>query len=580
MLMLFFSLSVIITITYAYFLTRTVNLRVITNLVTNYNIETLINKSSLLDTKLEQYDLLLNEITTNQEYRDILQIQDPDSYQSAVAVGKFGNDTANIAIQLQTEYLCSIVLRSPYQAFFSPTDTQYLGNTKNGTDIGDYANSLYKQLERNQGRLTFIKTDDYRFNLNKDYQCFVMGRMINRLDSKELGYAMLFIKYDFFKNVLDDLSTDNNSSLCILDANNDVMYSYRESDTDIRNLQALFGDLPGNGNYKIIKDAQGRSTLVSYYRSSYTGWTILKSTPLSSVLNGIQMNNTLTVLFCMIFVILAIILANYISATISKPIKNIIGTMRGISAGDMSLRAKTYESSEVRELGLHFNNMLGKINKLIEENDEKQREMIQIELSMLQMQINPHFLYNTLSSVRWISMMNKQDQITKIIESLSKLIMNTYKKIGTTITVEEELSIVEDYVAIMKIRYSNFNLKVDCSAELLSYRIPKLLLQPFIENAIIHGFSKINVMGQIQISFKKDKDALLIRIADNGTGMDETMKKTILEQNVNDDSGFNGIGIGNVNRRIKLHYGDAYGISILDNEPNGTIIEIRLAAGL
>jgi two-component system sensor histidine kinase YesM len=158
--------------------------------------------------------------------------------------------------------------------------------------------------------------------------------------------------------------------------------------------------------------------------------------------------------------------------------------------------------------------------------------------------------------------------------------MNTYKKIGTTITVEEELSIVEDYVAIMKIRYSNFNLKVDCSAELLSYRIPKLLLQPFIENAIIHGFSKINVMGQIQISFKKDKDALLIRIADNGTGMDETMKKTILEQNVNDDSGFNGIGIGNVNRRIKLHYGDAYGISILDNEPNGTIIEIRLAAGL
>lgn len=574
-LIFFFSLFVIISVFFTYMVSNNVFLNIIIQLLDNFSIETVQNKVNLLDMNLKQYDMLLRDIIANQEIQKVMLLERNDTYENAVFYNKFNSTSSNIAIQLQTSDLRSILLRSKYNIYNSPTGVVYTGSSKNNSGIEEYDNTLYKLIRLNDGRITFLNTEDYQFSINKFYRCFAMGRLFKETNGNEIGYTIAFINYDFFNNIFDGTSLSRNSTLCIFSGDKKIVYSQSNNTDNINFLQDNFGELPRGKNSLIVRN-NGTPFLVTYYTSGYSNWTLVYMVPISELFGGIQFNRNFSILFCILFIVLSIMVAVYISASMTKPIKGLMRTMRGISSGDMSLRADIHGGMEIKELCIHFNRMIEEINSLIRENDKKQKALVKTELTMLQAQINPHFLYNTLNSIRWISIINKQDQIKNLIDSLSNLIMNTFRNTDVLISIEDELSILESYICLMKVRYSNFNVKVDIEDNDRKLKILKFILQPFIENSIIYGFNKIDYIGMIKISFKNENGALHIAIADSGTGISDEVRLKIAQQKDEGNSLFNSIGISNVNKRIQLHYGSNYGVEICNNEPTGIIIRIVL----
>jgi sensor histidine kinase YesM len=574
-LIIVLSFFIIVSVLFTYLLSNYVFMNIITSLLDSFSVETMQNKTNLLDTNIKQYDLLLRDIMVNQAVRDGLNLKETGTYENAQFADRFASIYSSIAIQLQTSDLFCLLLKSHIDTYYSPrANMLYAGTATNGANIAQYTNALYQLIQANQGKITFLPTDDYLFTPNQPRKMFAIGRLIKEFDGRENGYIIAFIDYDFFDKVLADSSTMQNETFAIFDPSGDIIYSRSNSSADVRYLQRYVGTLPREAHSRLMTYNQALY-LVTYYTSSYSGWTLVNMVPMSELYRGMQVNRYLVIVFSILFIILSIIVAIYITFSITHPIKRLIYVMRGISAGDMSLRAEIDEGPEMRELGSYFNAMVEELNQLIAENEQKQKALVKTELSMLQAQINPHFLYNTLNSIRWISIINKQDQIKNMVDSLAKLIMNTFRKSDSEINIEDELNILDSYINLMKVRYTQFNVIVKMEGDIGHLKILKFILQPFIENSILYGFSDIDYLGEIQISFARQDAMLHIDIADNGKGRPEDIFAR-LAQKKEEYSQFNNIGIPNVEKRIQLHYGDRYGLEVLANEPCGVLIRIKL----
>jgi two-component system sensor histidine kinase YesM len=420
-----------------------------------------------------------------------------------------------------------------------------------------------------------LDTDNYQFSRGITDNCFAVGRLVKQYDGAELGSIIIFIKSQIFDDVLNITPSDENSSLYIVSQDGAMIYSHQNSAKALSVLNENYANLPAGRNSEVISE-KGSSYLITYYTSAYSGWTMVNITPISYLLNGFVVNRNLTFLFCLLFILIAVIVAIYISGSITEPVKQIMLAMRGVSSGNMSLRIRTSGGREIKELGDHFNSMIEKIGLLMEENNAKQRGIAKAEISMLQAQINPHFLYNTLNSIRWLCIFNKQDQIKNMIDNLSRLIMHTYKESDALIPLSDEVIILNCYVNLMKVRYTNFDFNIVGIEDFLQFKVLKFTIQPFIENAIIHGFNGIDYEGRIEIQFKEQDRRLIVTVLDNGTGIPDEKKRIIQQLDGDKSSKFSSIGVENVIRRIQMNYGSDYGVTISDNNPTGTRIEIIL----
>jgi two-component system, sensor histidine kinase YesM len=475
---------------------------------------------------------------------------------------------------LHTTHIQSVIVRSPYDSYYLPINTTLAGNSL--AELEKYDNRYYQKIKKESGHLTIFNTEPVEFTLYKTVNCFIIGRLVQDTKMNALGYILILVKDDFFKELTENLRFGTNSAFYILSKDNSIIYSQVSNPQYHDYLQSIKGRILNGENSFTIKNSAGAVFHITSYSSTYSGWTLVNIVPMSYMLSGMNFNRNIIIIFCTVFVLFTIIPAASISNSINKPVKNLIQTMRKISIGNLSLRVQVDNGFETKELCNHFNKMIDEINILIRENEDKQKALVKTELSMLQAQINPHFLYNTLNSIRWVAIINGQDQIKNLIDSLSKLLMNSLKKNDELITIENELSILQSYITLMKVRYKNFHVKYDTAEIQMSYKVLKFVLQPFIENSIIYAFNNINYLGVITISFEKQPDFINIKVADNGSGIHHEEKERILAFTDPQKNQFSNIGIFNVHKRIQLHYGDNFGIRIHDNKPAGTIIEIKL----
>lgn len=573
-LIFFFAFLVVFSVLFTYLLTNYVFMNIIKNQLDRFSVETLRNRTNLLDTNLKQYDLLLRDLSVNHDIHETLNANLVGTYENAEFSDKFSSTYASIAIQLHTNDLICVLLRSRYDTYYSPRSVIFTGSPVKGDNIANYQNSLYNQIQSNQGKVTFLPTEDYAFFLHNQYKSFAMGRLIRDYNGTELGYILAFINYDFFDKVLFETAPSENTTFGIFDQER-VIYARSKSSDHLVVLQDFLNRLPADKNSQLV-NYDGTLYLVTYYTSTYSGWTSASMTPMSDLYQGMQVNRNLVLLVILVLMIVSILFSIYIALTITNPIINLIQVTRGISAGDLTLRAGSYQGMEMRELGSHFNNMVEKVNLLLAENEQKQKALVQTELSMLQAQINPHFLHNTLNSIRWMSIINKQDQIKNMVDHLARLILNTFRQSDIEILIEDELDILESYINLMKVRYTHFNVVIDAAPLIRRQKILKFILQPFIENSILYGFAGIDYLGEIKVSFRNEHNNLLIHVSDNGVGSPEQIRLKLAQQTDDDQVQFNRIGIRNVHKRIQLHYGSQYGLNILANSPGGVIIEMIL----
>jgi two-component system, sensor histidine kinase YesM len=279
-------------------------------------------------------------------------------------------------------------------------------------------------------------------------------------------------------------------------------------------------------------------------------------------------------------ILFSIVAAWRISKSIYVPIKKLHDVTTTIAGHDLEALVTTDNADEITELGLSFNIMVGKIKELLDAKIEEHENLKKAELRALQAQINPHFLYNTLDAIIWMAEAKRMDQVVELVRVLSRFFRITLSKGKDWITVREEIEHVESYLAIQKMRYHDIlDYQIDVPDNLRDGPMLKLTLQPLVENALYHGIKNKRNGGMIAVRGRRlDGDLLQLQIEDNGIGMTQerlAQLRALLDSEAGDAVvGESGYGVNNVNQRIKLYYGQAYGLAIESEYMHGTRVSL------
>lgn len=301
---------------------------------------------------------------------------------------------------------------------------------------------------------------------------------------------------------------------------------------------------------------------------------IVETNKLLSVFHKISLGimSMAIVLFILFFMFSRMFLKNIIN-----PVANLVYGMELMEQGDLYAHVQVDGVGEIRKLVHSFNRMARQIKELILSNEQKEKEKHQEEIKALQSQINPHFLVNTLNSIRFMAIVAKFDSIKNMAEALTKIVACSFKGENSFYTIREEIEMLESYVYLMKIRYSdNFEVDFQVDSSCLDYKVPRLSIQPILENSIIHGFEDMDDIGQITIKVYEKHNQVIFQIEDNGQGMTQEVIEMILSDDKKHDPTYRGIGVSNVNRRIQLNYGEKYGITINSELGKYTHATIRI----
>ena len=284
-----------------------------------------------------------------------------------------------------------------------------------------------------------------------------------------------------------------------------------------------------------------------------------------------------------ILLIVIFILSEIFSSSITKPLENLCSSIKLVGDGDFSTRVLDSGSDEITTLTTTFNTMTEKIEGLVDDVKVEQLNLRKTELKLMQAQINPHFLYNTLDTIIWLAESKKNEDVVAMVEALSKFFRIALSKGNDLITLKEEEMHVRSYLEIQQYRYQDIlEYEINIPKELGECKILKLVLQPIVENALYHGIKNRRGMGKITVEGSYEKEAILLKIRDNGIGMtQEQLEKTrrILQSGIIDEhDGSHGFGLANVNGRLQLNYGSEFGITVTSTEGVGSEFTVRIPA--
>jgi two-component system sensor histidine kinase YesM len=273
--------------------------------------------------------------------------------------------------------------------------------------------------------------------------------------------------------------------------------------------------------------------------------------------------------------LIAVLLVGMIISGIFRPMNRLMVLMEQAGSGDLFVRFEEKRKDEIGQLGERFNWLLEQIQSLVLQVKEKEKEKQRAEMTALQAQIHPHFLYNTLDTIQWKALEYGADEAADMIQALSKFFRYSLNQGKEWTSLENEVQQIRNYLFIQKIRYEErLRFEIDCRAD-MNWEIPKLILQPLVENAIYHGTKPKSEGGLIRIEIREESMRLEIAICDTGIGMDPVALRK-LRESIEGDGESLGIGMKNVQRRLQLAYGRAYGITRILSGNGGTRIELRI----
>lgn len=334
----------------------------------------------------------------------------------------------------------------------------------------------------------------------------------------------------------------------------------------------------GTSNTFALRTVLSRQVYISYYPIQNADWRLVSIIPAEPLLRQSNIFILKLVLLYLLFLAAAFVLAAALAHSIAKRISSVSEGMQSVRSGKLMPISIEHGSDEIGSLVDTYNYMVEKIDELMEAQALSAEQLRTSEFHALQAQINPHFLYNTLDMINWLSQSGQSHEVTQAVQSLSKFYKLTLSKRDTIDTIETELEHVSLYVRLQNMRYSNrIDFLIDVPDELMDYEIPKLTFQPIVENAIQHGIlEKESKEGHIVLTaWTEDKDIVFL-ISDDGVGMDgETLQNVLNGKGQRSRSGSN-IGVYNTHQRLTLLYGPSYGLSYESAPGKGTEVTIRI----
>ena len=416
----------------------------------------------------------------------------------------------------------------------------------------------------------------------KDY---ILARAINSR-SGQVATLYLFFSSDYLRKIIDNPSLRRGKTRYYLVAKNGrVVVSNRQSEIGHKIALPLKADdlKEGEGSF-FLKEEAGEQ-MISYAKLSGTDWVSLIADPGEELRFGVRNLVKLALVFTLFYVFVMLIGNFAIYRFIIRPIRNLSNGMDDVGEGAFIEIPLPKTENELRKLTEHFNRMSGKIEELIRRVREEESSKNELRMKVLYMQIGPHFLYNTLSSLKWMAILNKQSGIRKMTDAIMKIMAGvTYDCEKDMLTIEKELALLESYITIQQVRFSAFQVTIDVPAELMQYKIDRFLLQPFVENSILHGFQGRKEAGEIRITMRQEREKFLqVDIYDNGRGIEQSELEESGERLQTENPEGKGcrsekdrVGIRNVEERIHLHYGNEYGVVVENGMVTGVHVRLLL----
>lgn len=525
--------------------------------------------NQIIDSELSRVeDKSMDMVTDEKLFNDIRNVRPEDKYELV----KADKDITSLISKYLSEG------RDVYSAQII-TDSYVFGSSTTYLTSESFNNSdLHKKAVEANGSLIWIPTYDYlkKFDMGDlsgaslDYKyLFSAVRLLNisyiengivvRLDSNiKRPILLVNFKEDLYRDLFDRTIPIKGAYYFVVDKwGNTISHSDTSKIASVKNDEWL-KEIVKKGSGSDIVKIDGKKMIVCYDTSNVTDWlsavVISPGELMSSFLPTIR---TYTFYLALMLLCISLIFAFIISGSITKPLKRLLAAIKKTGEGDFDTKVQVDDKSEVGYLLKKFNNMNEKIKLLIEENYKTRIREKETEIMALNVQLNPHFLYNTLNIINWMAIENGQNDISKMLVSLSTMLQYTSQNHNEITSFKDDFEWLQNYIFVMSMRYEGkFTVNYDIDPELFKYKVPKLFLQPFVENSIIHGFENMESGGVIKISGWMDNEKRYFEVEDNGTGI---IRKVSFDEA---SSGKKSTGIKNVDRRIKLIYGDAYGVNV------------------
>lgn len=434
-------------------------------------------------------------------------------------------------------YISGIAVAANKECVFS---TNYIIQDKE-TLYEDIVKLNQEQLKRSMVMMEPQHLEGLKSTVSSDYVLPAVRGIVN--DEEEIiGYVILYFDY----GVIDQMFSANlpeGSFFQVVNEKNALIFS--NSGKDVSYFDSL-----DNGYAKNV------------YEAKSVGWTFHMAIPSEFYIAGIHRTAVVSAVVTMLIIVIALLATIVIVSKVTTEISVLSSKMKGVSSGDLTVRYEVKRNDEIGQMGKTFNHMIVRIQKLMEQVAKEEREKRLNEMAFLQAQINPHFVSNVMNNVVWMAKIQHADNIVPLVNSLNALLQNVMHQDREFIPLKNELEYVNNYLVIMEYSGSyDFILTKEVEEDTLSLLIPRFILQPIVENAIYHGLPEdLAKQGRIVISSKRYDNNLVIIVEDNGDGITEEKAEEILKKRKGKDRSFNGIGVVNVNERIKIYFGDSYGL--------------------
>ncbi len=421
-----------------------------------------------------------------------------------------------------------------------------------------------------------------------DYILPLVRPIIHTSIDKKIGWVFIAFKESLLTEIYLNKNEETLYKYFLLDQlGRGIPYNFTAgliSSLDIKNeITNIINQEVGHFSF----EKQNQEMMVVYEKLNHLDWTLVETLSLEGLNKQQSILKKISLVIFISSLIFTAIFIIYLSFNLTKPLKKIKEHMGSISNGNFERNLSIEGEDEMGKLGIKINEMASNIKQLMGKLVEEEQEKRRLELKALQNQINPHFLYNTLNSIKWMATLKKANGIKNMVVALGRLLKNLTSNIEEKVTLEQELSLLKDFIYIQQIRYNGqikFKIEVE-NEELLKCKIIKFIIQPIVENSIFHGIDPKKNSGNIQLTIKRDKRSsdLLITIRDDGIGMSEGQINSIFDEhtdNAETSRGLSGIGIQNVNNRLKLTYGQEYGLTIESIEGELTEVLFRIPCEL
>lgn len=514
-----------------------------------------------LDNELKNYNRILAAIVYNSksvvldEVTNIHRASDPkDKYDLTESMDQKIQLIMHASNNIDGVYF--IFNDSGYYYYNNPL----VGSAASIKELQLYKDSLLNPDRTQKGKLTNgITTDsDGRYTL-----LFGVHPSMSSYRN-DVEVVLLSAYTDVLPKSSTNIINDKHGTMHIIDANGEVMYS-ENHDIEGENVSQIDGlkNILSNDLTSYADEVNGEAMLVNVYEMKDVGWRIVNLVSQSYVTKQADSVTTIS-LFINIGMILSFVLFTiFFFRGMIKPINELIYGMNQIENEKLDYRLTIGGNEEIQRLGYSFNVMAARIEQLIIDNQIKEQEKMQAEIDALQSQINPHFIVNSLSTIKFMSMVSKNESIQVVSEMLMKILNTSFRNRSHFNKVEEELELVKSYINIMLIRYgNNFDVRYKIDESILNFQILKLILQPIVENSITHGLSEKEGLKSMVIKVYRREELLVIEVIDNGVGMKPSDIANVFVEDKTKIKDKRHIGMINILNRIILNHGSDYGIEL------------------